>query len=219
MKKILVLAGALLLANNLQAEENINYGVKWGGSVATIHKLGDLVGDKSPEFGKARKFMTAGAYGKYMIDECFGVNVGLLYGQLGKALTKKEEDKDVATKCALTHNLLVPVTVEWCPMGCDNEDGVFSMNLGVQPIVLLGANDGTEKGEEVKDTFVPVTANGIFSMGYEHPSGFSLELGASLGYFSTFQKDKTCEGCTKEDSNHMATLTLGCNLAKVLEEE
>jgi len=141
-----------------------------------------------------------------------------------------------------SHNLAIPVMLKLFPMGCDPDEGILTVDLGVQAVMPIavtfekkrsGDNATFETFKDTDDKEIDknknvnsFTIDGIAGIGYEFPEiGLTLEGRYHFGFMDffkddaeskTYRKDKLGMGYDKNVSNHYATVSLGYNFAGLL---
>lgn len=239
-KTALALGSAFMLfATTLSAQEQPwSLGAKVGGGVSLLNEL------KHKQFGgKDSKssfnwMPAAGLTAGYAFHENVGVGLEVLYTQLG-GMTKEELASNSQNKAeqfrVSTYNLVVPMTVNFFPMGCDPEEGILGIYAGLQAeMPLFGATleksnssdkDKLEKDTSFKNEYLePFTVSFIAGISYEFPEiGLIVDGRGMFGLMNTI-KDETEANKYMEDNglkgkkliNTCATLSVGYNFARLL---
>jgi Outer membrane protein beta-barrel domain len=230
VKKIaLALGSALMLsATTLSAQEQPwSFGAKVGGSMSWLQGLGELapekLGDqKVSSNASGDLFLTGGFTAGYAFHENVGIGLEVLYTRLGGKLEVTTELSSDATEEQkkgnkpykeqfLSNNVVVPVMLKLFPMGCDPDEGIFTIDLGVQAVFPLSVDvkhtprDSktqvpSEKLEKFKDAdgkefdksaqVVPMTVDGIAGVSYELPEiGLTIEGRYHFGFMNFFKSD------------------------------
>jgi hypothetical protein len=262
-KTALALGSAFMLfATTLSAQEQPwSFGAKVGGSMSWLRELDKMVPTKMDDVdikndASGRFMFTGGLTAGYAFHENVGVGVEVLYAGLGGQLAsslKLPDDAPQALKDANkprktqihSHNLAVPIMLKLFPMGCDPEEGILTVDLGVQAVFPFAVSvktskmkDGkaTDELEEWEDTdkkkfdkstqMNPMTIDGIVGVGYEFPEiGLTIEGRYHFGFMDVlksdneakkYRKDKTPFTKDKNVRNHYATLSVGYNFARLL---
>ncbi|HAN49814.1 MAG TPA: hypothetical protein DCQ08_02230 [Amoebophilaceae bacterium] len=259
-KIVLALGSALMLfATTLNAQEQPwGFGAKVGGSMSWLKGLDELypkkVGNNDLNHDASGKFFVTGGFtAGYAFHENVGVGLELLYARLGGELetsqklssnatdTEKKNNKTRALRIH-SHNLAIPVMLKLFPMGCDPDEGILTVDLGVQAVMPIavtfekkrsGDNATFETFKDTDDKEIDknknvnsFTIDGIAGIGYEFPEiGLTLEGRYHFGFMDffkddaeskTYRKDKLGMGYDKNVSNHYATVSLGYNFAGLL---
>lgn len=258
-KTALALGGALMLfATTLNAQEQPwSFGVKAGGSMSWLSGLDKLAPTKvgtQDKINKAsgRLMLTGGLTAGYAFHENVGVGLEVLYAGLGGTLetsnkldnnaTEDDKKNNKPKKLQIhSHNLAVPVLLKLFPMGCDPEEGILTVDLGVQavfPFIVNVKTSKKDKPEELeefkadnkafdKSTQVnPMTIDFIGGIGYEFPEiGLSIEGRYHYGFMDFFKSDNEAKKYRKDNlgfeenknvRNHYASLSVGYNFARLL---
>ena len=263
-KTALALGSAFMLfANTLSAQEQPwSFGAKVGGSMSWLRGLDEMIapakvlGFDVKHDASGRFMFTGGLTAGYAFHENVGVGVEVLYAGLGGQLASslkladnapqalKDANKPRKTQL-YSHNLAVPVMLKLFPMGCDPEEGILTVDLGLQFVFPLAVSVKTSKVEkgEVKDELEewkdaddkkfdksaqmnPMTVDVIAGVGYEFPEiGLTIEGRYHFGFMDVlksdqdakkYRKDKTPFTEDKNVRNHYATLSVGYNFARLL---
>ena len=132
--------------------------------------------------------------------------------------------------------------LQWFPMGHDSEEGILSINLGIQGAMPLRpkfekkeGNGDFEKMKDTQDTTKEVNPkeivkafelDGIVGASYEFPGiGLTVEGRYHLGIMTLLKDDTKANTYKKENvgikessnpRNHYATISLGYNFARLL---
>ena len=250
----------MLFATTLKAEDQRwGFGIKAGSSISWLDGFKDLAQKKvdGKDFTaevSSRLFLSGGLATSYAFHENLGIGMEVLYAGLGSSLDVSEElpadatkaDKD-ANKPVRTeihsHNLVVPVMLKWFPMGRDPEEGILTVDLGIQLVMPLSVsiqrskaasssddkdNDTLEKvaGFEKSTQVNAYTADGILGVSYEFPeTGLSLEGRYHYGFNNFFKGDDEAKTWRSENllaekdknvSSSYATISLGYNFARLM---
>lgn len=259
-KTVLALGSALMLfATTLNAQEQPwSFGVKAGGSMSWLRGFEEIFPAKIHNVDTERKasgriFLTGGLTAGYAFHDNVGVGIEVLYAGLGGELevsaklpANAADDAKKANKPTTfrmhSHNLVIPVMLKLFPMGCDPDEGILTVDLGVQAVMPLsvtleekGSGDA-DKFEAIKDNddkdiekgnlANSFTIDGIAGISYEFPEiGLTLEGRYHLGFMNflkgdadanTYRKDKLSFEDNKNVKNHYATVSLGYNFARLL---
>jgi Outer membrane protein beta-barrel domain len=266
VKKTALALGSVLMffATTLNAQEQPwSFGAKLGGSMSFHTGLDKLV--PASEAGEPKVtakassdlFLTGGLTAGYAFHKNVGVGLEVLYARLGGKLETSielpanatEQDKKNAKPCksqVLSHNVAVPVMLKLFPMGCDPDNGILTMDLGVQFLFPLSVDvkrtplqtDGvfSDKLEKFKDEggkafdksaqFKLMTVGLIAGLSYEFPEiGLTVEGRGYFGISDTLKNDSEAKKYRKEEMelaedknvrNNYATLSVGYNFARLL---
>lgn len=259
-KIALALGGALVFfANTLNAQEQPwSFGVKSGVSTSWLRGLDELypakVGKDNFDYkASGRIHFAGGLTAGYAFHENVGVGLEVLYAGLGGELetlkelssTASDADKKANKPGVLrihSDSILVPVMVKLFPMGCDPDEGILTVDLGLQAVMPLhvafekkGSGD-KDKFEAIKDTsdkkidkskiVNPWTVGVIAGIGYEFPEiGLTLEGRYHFGFVNffkddadanTYRKDNLGSVDSKNVKDNYVTVSLGYNFARLL---
>lgn len=257
-KTALALGSALMLfANTLSAQEQPwSFGVKTGSSMSWLQGSEKLI-SKSLYGTDKYDFKTSGELGYsggltagYAFHQNLGVGLEVLYIRLGGTVKVTEKSSNGSTNSnkpvifrAHTDNIAIPLMLKWFPMGCNPEEGILTVDLGVQGIMPLRTkldskdeNDKDAKFEAIKTTggkdlnkkevFNSLNLDGIVGVSYEFPRiGLTLGGRYHLGAMNALKggpkaKDYRVKslGIEKDAKvrSHYVTLSLGYNFARLL---
>ena len=227
----------MLFAATLKAQEQPwSFGVKSGVSMSWLQGLGDKKFMDKDSDASYKIGFSGGLTAGYAFHENVGMGLEVLYTQLGGEA--KEKLSGTVSKAKQfhirTHNLVVPVMVKFFPMGCDPEEGVLDIHLGLQGefplsgVVEKSTTSDTDKLEEdksfKKEYIKPFATSLIAGVGYEFPEiGLTIEGRYNFGLVNIF-KDETEAKKYKESNglkdkelvNQFATISLGYNFAGLL---
>ncbi len=238
-KAALALGGAFLLfTTTLNAQEQPwSFGAKGGASMSWLGGLGskkfaDKNSDASHKIG-----LSGGLTTGYALHKNVGVGLEVLYTQLGGQA--KENLSSAANNAQQFHistqNFVVPIMVKFFPMGCDPEEGILDMHLGLQgEFPLFGvtvekstASDANKLEEDKsfkKEYLEPFTCSIIAGIGYEFPEiGLTVEGRYSFGWMDIFKDEAGAIGYKEVNGlkdqklvNQIWTASLGYNFARLL---
>ncbi|MCG8340401.1 MAG: PorT family protein [Cytophagales bacterium] len=212
MKKVILsaLLASALCVPGVKAQ-TIHFGPKAGGNLSWVTQSIYFEGDNPGGIKNAMFSFHAGAYGKYMFSDTWGVGVEALYTGMG-------DKKDDRNKTKLDY-LTVPVLAQFHLPSIEG----LSFHLGPQVGFLMSAkfssfNQDTGKGEkdvDVKEKFKDID----FAIvgGAEYAFDFGLTLGAryNFGVLEVVEKEDKIIGAGKH-TNQCIQAYVGYNLAKVL---
>lgn len=257
-KTALALGSAIMLfATTLNAQEQPwSFGVKGGASMSWLRGLDELkptkINNKDVNHeASGRIFASGGLTAGYAFHENVGVGLELLYAGLGGELKTSEKTASTTNKNAdkpdklriHSHNIVVPVMLKLFPMGCDPDEGILTVDLGVQGVLPISVSverskskKDTEELEEFKDSkkkgfdksaqVSPFTVDAIAGVGYEFPEiGLTLEGRYHFGFMNFFKSENEAKDYRAKEmklekdknlSGHYATLSLGYNFARLL---
>ncbi len=242
-KIVLALGSVLMLfATTLNAQEQPwSFGVKAGGAMSWLQGLGDKKFGKADSKTKPEVGFSGGLTAGYAFHENVGIGLEVLYTQLGGEAEAKPSNTSSTVvnpqKFSIrTHNLVVPVMVKFFPMGCDPEEGVLDIHLGLQGVFPIfdptvkksSATSATSTLEEDKsfrkEYLEPVTVSAIVGVGYEFPEiGLTMELRGNFGFMDIFKNETKANQYkagndfkSKDLINQFGTVSLGYNFAKLL---
>jgi hypothetical protein len=257
-KIALALGGALVFfATTLNAQEQPwSLGVKAGGSMSSLRGLDELypakVGKDDVDYkASSRTYFAGGLTAGYAFHENVGVGLEVLYAGLGGELATSNKLPDNASDDAKkanqpkvshihSHNVVIPVMLKLFPMGCDPDEGILTVDLGLQAVWPLGVafekkgNGDKDKFEAMKDAdgkeidkskiVNPLTMGVITGISYEFPEiGLTLEGRYHFGLVNlfkddakTYRKEKLNLVDGKNVKDNYATVSLGYNFARLL---
>jgi hypothetical protein len=240
-KTALALGSALMLfSTTLTAQEQPwSFGAKVGPSWSWIRGLGDKKFGDGDSDTSGRLAFSGGLTAGYAFHENVGVGLEVLYAGLGGEAKEKlaagEKNKKAQQFRIRTQNLVIPMMVKFFPMGCDPEEGILDLHIGLQgEIPLFGVTvEKSTKSDESKleddknfkkEYLAPMTASIIAGVGYEFPEiGLTLESRYSFGFMDILKGEEEAKKYKEENglkdkelSNQSLTVSLGYNFARLL---